>query len=41
LVEGHTDDTGSDDFNMKLSENRANAVAGYMEGKGLPLQGLL
>lgn len=36
LVEGHTDDTGSDDFNMQLSEKRANSVAGYMEGKGLP-----
>ncbi|MEP6846223.1 MAG: OmpA family protein [Panacibacter sp.] len=35
LVEGHTDDTGSDEFNMMLSEKRANAVAGYLEGKGL------
>ncbi|QEC67790.1 OmpA family protein [Panacibacter ginsenosidivorans] len=35
LVEGHTDDTGSDDYNMKLSEKRANAVTGYLENKGL------
>jgi outer membrane protein OmpA-like peptidoglycan-associated protein len=31
LLEGHTDDTGSDDYNMKLSERRAEAVSGYLE----------
>jgi outer membrane protein OmpA-like peptidoglycan-associated protein len=35
LVEGHTDDTGSDEFNMALSEKRANSVNGYLQGKGL------
>src|SRR5438093_5107633 len=35
LVEGHTDDTGTDEFNMSLSEKRAKSVAGYMESKGL------
>jgi outer membrane protein OmpA-like peptidoglycan-associated protein len=35
LVEGHTDDTGPDEFNMALSEKRAKSVAGYMESKGL------
>lgn len=35
LVEGHTDDTGPDAFNMQLSEKRAEAVAGYLESKGV------
>ena len=30
LVEGHTDNTGSDDHNMTLSKDRAQAVALYM-----------
>ena len=29
-VEGHTDSVGGDEYNMKLSENRANAVRGYL-----------
>jgi outer membrane protein OmpA-like peptidoglycan-associated protein len=36
LIEGYTDDTGSADFNMKLSEQRANAVANYLQTKGIP-----
>jgi outer membrane protein OmpA-like peptidoglycan-associated protein len=35
LVEGHTDDTGSDVYNQTLSENRANAVRNYLVSKGL------
>lgn len=35
LVEGHTDDTGSDEFNMQLSEKRAKAVSGYLTAKGI------
>jgi len=30
LIEGHTDDTGSDDYNMTLSKDRAQSVALYM-----------
>jgi outer membrane protein OmpA-like peptidoglycan-associated protein len=33
LLEGHTDDTGSDDYNMKLSERRAEAVSAYLESQ--------
>ncbi|MBG9375586.1 OmpA family protein [Panacibacter sp. DH6] len=35
LVEGHTDDTGSDEFNMSLSEKRAKAVSSYLTAKGI------
>ena len=35
LVEGHTDDTGSDAYNMQLSQKRAEAVSGYLESKGV------
>lgn len=35
-VTGHTDRIGSDDYNMKLSQRRANAVADYMISKGVP-----
>jgi outer membrane protein OmpA-like peptidoglycan-associated protein len=34
-VEGHTDDVGGDEYNMKLSENRANAVETYLVSQGL------
>lgn len=34
-VAGHTDSVGSDAYNQKLSEQRANAVAGYLTGRGL------
>ena len=36
LVEGHTDDTGPDEYNMQLSERRAKSVSGYLESKGIP-----
>ena len=34
-VEGYTDSTGSDDFNMKLSQQRANTVRDYLLSQGL------
>lgn len=34
-LEGHTDDIGSDAYNLGLSERRANAVKVYLEGRGV------
>jgi outer membrane protein OmpA-like peptidoglycan-associated protein len=34
-VEGHTDSVGGDEYNLKLSENRANAVRTYLVSQGL------
>jgi outer membrane protein OmpA-like peptidoglycan-associated protein len=34
-VEGHTDSTGSDELNQRLSEQRANEVRGYLVKQGL------
>jgi outer membrane protein OmpA-like peptidoglycan-associated protein len=35
-VEGHTDSTGSDELNQKLSEQRAQTVRSYLVEQGLP-----
>ncbi len=35
LVEGHTDSTGSTDYNQKLSERRAESVSNYAKGQGV------
>ena len=32
---GHTDSQGSDEYNTKLSQDRANAVKAYLESKGV------
>lgn len=34
-VVGHTDSTGSDEYNQKLSERRASAVAKYLSSQGV------
>jgi outer membrane protein OmpA-like peptidoglycan-associated protein len=34
-IEGHTDSQGSDEYNLKLSERRANAVKDYLISKGI------
>lgn len=34
-IEGHTDSTGSEDFNMKLSQQRADAVRQFLITQGL------
>ena len=34
-VSGHTDSIGTDAINQRISEHRANAVAGYLMGQGV------
>ena len=40
-VAGHTDSTGSDDYNQSLSERRAGSVSQYFSAKGIAEQRLL
>jgi outer membrane protein OmpA-like peptidoglycan-associated protein len=35
LIEGHTDDTGSPEYNMELSKKRAYSVSDYLQAKGV------
>lgn len=35
LIEGHTDDKGSDQYNQSLSEKRAVSVSNYLAGKNI------
>ncbi|MGZ3919143.1 MAG: OmpA family protein [Bacteroidia bacterium] len=35
LIEGHTDNTGSDEFNQQLSEKRAESVSKYLKEKSI------
>jgi outer membrane protein OmpA-like peptidoglycan-associated protein len=37
-VAGHTDNTGSDQYNQALSERRAQSVAQYLESHGVNAQ---
>ena len=39
-VEGHTDSVGSDDYNMTLSQHRAEAVRDYLMQQGIPEAGI-
>jgi outer membrane protein OmpA-like peptidoglycan-associated protein len=34
-IQGHTDSKGADDYNLKLSERSASAVANFLRGKGI------
>jgi outer membrane protein OmpA-like peptidoglycan-associated protein len=34
-IEGHTDNTGSDDYNVDLSQRRADSVRSYLMGQGI------
>jgi outer membrane protein OmpA-like peptidoglycan-associated protein len=34
-ISGHTDNVGSDAYNMTLSKNRAQSTANYLTGKGV------
>ena len=40
LIEGHTDDTGSAEYNMSLSEKRAKAVQDYLISQGVAAERL-
>jgi outer membrane protein OmpA-like peptidoglycan-associated protein len=37
-VEGHTDSVGTDDYNQRLSEQRADSVRDYLTSQGVPPQ---
>jgi len=40
-ISGHTDNVGSDESNMTLSKNRAQATAKYLQGKGVAPEKLI
>ncbi len=40
-IEGHCDSRNSDEYNMKLSERRANAIYKYFTDKGIPSERII
>ncbi|WP_449566802.1 OmpA family protein [Lutimonas saemankumensis] len=40
VVEGHTDNTGSDKINKELSQKRADAVRNYLVENGFPAENI-
>ena len=36
LIAGHTDSTANEDYNAKLSQDRANSVKRFLVGQGIP-----
>lgn len=41
IVEGHTDSTGSETYNQKLSERRASSVADYLIDRGVAASSII
>ncbi len=35
IIEGHTDNIGSEEYNLSLSNRRANSVGEYLRSKGI------
>ncbi len=40
VIEGHTDNVGSDEYNRNLSEDRAQSVAAYLRGQNINISSL-
>ncbi|CAN5537483.1 hypothetical protein BH10BAC4_BH10BAC4_12490 [soil metagenome] len=40
-LNGHTDDVGSDQYNLELSRNRAQSVSDYLKSKGIASERLI
>jgi outer membrane protein OmpA-like peptidoglycan-associated protein len=38
LIEGHTDNTGSSEYNLQLSQLRAQSVESYLVASGVPAE---